>query len=124
MSEIEVTNQLCEFFRNEGRVVETEVQRYFPNSERFVRADFVLNHEIAVEVKTNVDMTPLAEGIGKAILYLQFFKESWLAVPTVAMEVVLPTLGILKSLPFRVLDWEKLELYEITKKGEIRKSRL
>ena len=114
LSELTVTQALVRYFERNGVKVETEVHRYFPNSDRFLRIDMVLNNRIAIEVKTSLEMTPLVEGIGKAVLYLQFFKESWLCVPSNVMEVIQPALNILGGLPFRVLDFQTLELHERT----------
>ena len=114
LSEWTVTQAFVRYFEKKGFKVETEVHRYFPNSDRFLRIDMVLNNRIAIEVKTSLEMTPLVEGIGKAVLYLQFFEESWLSVPSNAMEVIQPALNILGSLPFRVLDFQTIELHEKT----------
>lgn len=113
-SEQRVTQALARYFEKKGFKVETEVHRYFPNSDRFLRIDLVLNGKIAIEVKTSSEMTSLVEGIGKAVSYLYFFNESWLAVPSNVMDVLEPALQVLSSLSMKVLDLQRLELYEKT----------
>jgi len=111
-SEQNVTQALARYFEKKGYKVETEVQRYFPNSDRFLRIDLVLNGKIAIEVKTSSEMTSLIEGIGKAVLHLYYFNESWLAVPSNVTDVIKPALQVLSSLSMKVLDLQSLELYE------------
>ena len=114
-----VTQALARYFEKKGFKAETEVQRYFPNSNRYLRVDLVLDGRIAIEVKTSSEMDRLVEGIGKVVLYLHYFEESWLAVPSIVMDVIRPALQILGSLPIKVLDLQRLELYEKTE-NEIR----
>lgn len=123
VTQIEIINELRDFFKPIN--IKTPVVCSLRNTQWHYKQeiDFVLGERIAVEVKSGFDMKSILEGIGQAILNLQFYDESWLAVPFRAIEIVKPVLETLKLEPLKVLDWENKELYEI-KDGKVTSHRL
>lgn len=110
-----VEDDLEKFLKEElkGTKVKKRVTRYLDieGYDRF-QIDIVLDDKIAIEFKSSFDQREIQRGIGQALLNLLFYDESWLAVPSRAVQLLRPLLEKVRLETLKVLDYENLELYE------------
>lgn len=110
--------ELAEYFREELNMkTDVNVTKYLliANNQKVI-VDIVLKneeHEIAIEHKELGDVGEIEKGIGQALISLLIFKESWLSVPERTLELVKTILEKINIEPFRILDWENMQLYEL-----------
>lgn len=118
VTEFQVVNELETYFKSIGLIVQRNKHFSLPRDiewHSYVEIDLMIrkgDKEIPIEVKANFKPSSIQKGIGQALSYLIFFKESWLAIPYRAVGLMETILRKTKLQNFRVLDWENKVLYE------------